>query len=194
VLDDALAYLRDGMLWLDGGFDAIHASPPCQAYSVATKAWNGRIKRAEHPDLVGPTRELLDATGLPYVIENVVGAPLENPTMICGTMFDPPMAVQRHRLFETNWPFEPPTWPCRHSLWQPQFPPTRSDRTQPASTVSVFGAGGGRAKNFELWKWAMDIDWMSKAELAEAIPPAYTEFVGAHLLAAVSHFPTETAG
>jgi DNA (cytosine-5)-methyltransferase 1 len=116
------------------------------------------------------------------VIENVVGAPLLEPTLICGTMFDPPMAVQRHRLFEANWDLTPPAWPCRHDLWEPQFPPTRSDRTRLAGTVSVFGAGGGRAKNYALWKWAMDVDWMTKHELAQAIPPAYCEFIGAQLM------------
>jgi DNA (cytosine-5)-methyltransferase 1 len=190
---DVLRFLIDGKRFMsDRGecwdflglhdFDAIHASPPCQAYSVATKAWNGRIKRAEHPDLVAPTRELLQATGLPYVIENVPGAPLENPIMLCGSSFG--LDVRRHRLFETNWPIM--ASPCAHHLQQERkFPPTRSDRTTPARVVSVFGAGGGRAKNFELWKDAMQIDWMDKRELCEAIPPAYTEFIGHQLLAHV---------
>ena len=183
VQADALEFIGDGS-WLDYEgvrvFDAIHASPPCQAYSVATKAWNGRIKRADHPDLVGPTRDLLEQTGLPWVIENVPGAPLRNAIQLCGSSFG--LDVRRHRLFETNWPVM--AAPCAHYLQQERrFPPTRSDRTTPARVVSVFGAGGGRAKNFELWKEAMDVDWMDKRELAEAIPPAMTEFLGAQLLA-----------
>ena len=181
VQDDALKVLEGYSMWSRAGtFDAIHASPPCQAYSVATKAWNGRIKRVEHPDLVGPTRDLLEQTGLPYVIENVPGAPLRNPIQLCGSSFG--LDVRRHRLFETNWSIM--AMPCAHHLQQERrFPPTRSDRTTPARVVSVFGAGGGRAKNFELWKDAMNIDWMDKRELAEAIPPDMTEFLGAQLMA-----------
>jgi DNA (cytosine-5)-methyltransferase 1 len=164
-------------------YDAIHASPPCQAYSVATKAWNGRIKRADHADLVGPTRDLLKASGLPYVIENVPGAPLENPIQLCGSSFG--LAVRRHRLFESNVPMMAPA--CAHHLQaERKYPPTRSDRTNLSPVVSVFGAGGGRAKNAELWAEAMGIDWMSKPELAQAIPPVYTEHVGGYLLAAVA--------
>jgi DNA (cytosine-5)-methyltransferase 1 len=169
--------------WVLGDFAAVHASPPCQAYSVATKAWNGRIKRAEHPDLVVPTRELLGAAGLPYVIENVPGAPLLNPVTLCGSSFG--LAVRRHRLFESDVPIM--AQPCAHHLQATRlYPPTRSDRTAMARVVSVFGAGGGRAKHAGLWAAAMGIDWMLKDELAQAIPPAYTEHIGGYLLAAVN--------
>jgi DNA (cytosine-5)-methyltransferase 1 len=172
---DALTFPLDG-------FDAIHASPPCQAFSVATKAWNGRIKRAAHPDLLPSMRARLQEWGRPYAIENVPGAPLENAVQLCGSSFG--LAVRRHRLFESNVPIMAP--PCAHHLQtERKYPPTRSDRVNLSPVVSVFGAGGGRAKNAALWAEAMRIDWMDKRELAQAIPPAYTEHIGHYLLAAV---------
>jgi DNA (cytosine-5)-methyltransferase 1 len=161
--------------------DAIHASPPCQAFTAYQR--NGRV--GEYPDLVAATRELLDDIGLPYVIENVVGSPLENPTMICGTMFDPPMEIQRHRLFETNWPLDPPMWPCRHKLnGRDRYPGGRSVARGGVSTHPV------RA-TIEIGSWdiplakqqeAMGIGWMTLEELSEAIPPAYTRFIGEQLV------------
>jgi DNA (cytosine-5)-methyltransferase 1 len=180
---DALAFLRAGG-WR--GFDAIHASPPCQKFSSITRI-NTRSTR-DHPDLIGPTRELLDATGLPYVIENVVQAPLR-PTsiLLCGSMFDPPLDVQRHRLFEANWPLEPPWWPCRHLLWTPRFRAAdyrgrRSGRLM--KVVPVYG-GTRYAGDRELRRAAMEIDWMTGEGLNEAIPPRYSEFVGRQLAAHV---------
>jgi DNA (cytosine-5)-methyltransferase 1 len=165
----------------------VHASPPCQLFSVATKAWNGRIKRAEHQELVTPTRELLREWGGAYVIENVPGAPLENAVQLCGSSFG--LAVRRHRLFESNVPLM--ALPCAHHLQQERkYPPTRSDRTNLSPVVSVFGAGGGRAKNAALWAEAMRIDWMDKAGLAQAIPPDYTEFLGLQVL---EHLAREAA-
>lgn len=173
---DALEYLAEH----GHEYDAIHASPPCQAYSVATKAWNGR---ADHPDLVGPTRKRLLAAGLPYAIENVVGAPLLNPVQLCGSSFG--LAVRRHRLFECGFPVM--VLPCAHHLQRERrFPPLRSERTRSATVVSVFGTGGGPAKDIALWSRAMGINWMTKAELAEAIPPAFTQYLGEYLLAAVN--------
>jgi DNA (cytosine-5)-methyltransferase 1 len=178
VQADALEYLAEH----GHEFDVVHASPPCQLFSVATKAWNGRIRRAEHVNLIPPVRALLRAWGGPYVIENVPGAPLENPVQLCGSSFG--LAVRRHRLFESNVPIMTPG--CAHHLQtEPKYPPTRSDRTRGATVVSVFGAGGGRAKNAELWATAMGIDWMTKHGLAQAIPPAYTEFLGGYMLGAL---------
>ena len=100
--DDALGYIEDGEGWDDlmGFFDAIHASPPCQAYSRTGHLARAQGNEQSKMDLVGPTRELLIATGLPYVIENVPGAPLVDPVTLCGSMFG--LAVRRHRLFESN--------------------------------------------------------------------------------------------
>jgi DNA (cytosine-5)-methyltransferase 1 len=156
------------------GFDAIHASPPCQRYSVATVFHPGR--QAEHPDLVGPTRELLQMSGLPWVIENVMGAPLLNPVMLCGTMFDG-LKVYRHRIFEA----EPPIyWPPYHN-WHEHRPTEVGRKVAEHGWMTVAGhfsnaAAGGRA---------MGIDWMTRDELRQAIPPAYTEWIGRQLLASI---------
>lgn len=147
-------------------FDAIHASPPCQAYTKARK-----LQGNTHPDLVGPTREILDEIGLPYVIENVVGAPLKDPVTLCGTMFG--LKTYRHRLFETNWELTPPAHP-EHVAKQTKMgrPPVDGEFMQVVGHYS--GAQAARE--------AMGIDWMNQREMAEAIPPAYTEFIGAQLI------------
>jgi DNA (cytosine-5)-methyltransferase 1 len=175
---DALEFPLDG-------FAAAHASPPCQLFTPYQRTGNV----GEYPDLIEPTRERLKASGLPYVIENVTGAPLHAPTLICGSMFDPPMDIQRHRLFETNWPLAAPAWPCRHKLWGPdRFPGGRSkERT---------GSSRGRVRGtIEIGSWdiplavqqrAMGIDWTTLRELSEAIPPAYTEFIGRQLMAEIT--------
>lgn len=158
------------------GFDAVHASPPCQAYSAAGQIWKGRLPEDRHPDLVDATRARLVATGLPYVIENVVGAPLTNYVVLCGDMFG--LGVKRHRLFETSF-----------MVWNP--PMCRS--SHPDFFVSVFG-GGAKAKKkgrgfpktnvvHSRACEAMGIDWMRRDEMSQAIPPAYTEWIGQQLIA-----------
>jgi DNA (cytosine-5)-methyltransferase 1 len=173
VLGDALEFLRSADL---SQFAYITASPPCQAYSVLRHA-PGEHRDA---DLIGPTREALIRTGLPYVIENVEGARdrLINPIMLCGSMFGlkTPNGAQlrRHRLFETSFPLAAPSR-CRHRR----------------PTIGVYG-GHFRDRRRETGKnhrpgsnlplehgfIAMGIDWrMTTAEVSEAIPPAYARFV-----------------
>jgi len=171
-------------------FDAIHASPPCQAHSTIGKQIRklGKTEN-EHPDLVPQTREMLKTSGLPYVIENVMGAPLENPIMLCGSSFG--LNVRRHRLFECSGFDIGLVPPCAHHWQKPRFISldrrrglAQLDTRGMASVVGVHGHhnyAGERA----LREWAMDIDWMSPYELTQAIPPAYTEFIGAQLLAHV---------
>lgn len=172
-------------------FAAIHASPPCQAHSTIGKQIRQRFESIEHIDLVAPTRELLVRTGLPYVIENVPGAPLVAAVTLCGSSFG--LDVRRHRLFETNWGLMGP--PCAHGWQTPRF---RSlDKRRGAKSVvpvhgssqlaSVVGVHGhiNYAGEQELRKKAMDIDWMSPYELTQAIPPAYTELVGHQLMAEI---------
>lgn len=171
---DALAFLDEH----GPEFDAIHASPPCQAYSAGRNIWRGRLPDGRHPDLVGQTRTLLVAANRPYVIENVVGAPLTNYIILCGDVFG--LGVKRHRLFETSF-----------LIWGP--PVCR--RSHPDFFVSVFG-GGAKAKksgrgfpktnivHAEASR-AMGIDWMTRDEMSQAIPPAYTEFIGRHMLHAL---------
>ena len=160
-------------------FDAIHASPPCQRYSPLAKLH----KDIEYPDLIAPTRTLLEQTALPWVIENVPGAPLRHPFKLCGSSFG--LDVRRHRLFETNWPIGllPP---CAHHLHTPRFQNTgKRRRAVLSSVVGVYGGSHFKGDNLKYRSDAMGIDWMQMDELSEAIPPAYTEFIGEQLLAHV---------
>ncbi len=173
---DALTFARD---WIGAGnFDAVHASPPCPRYSAATPATN----RDKHPDLVGPVRKLLQASGLPYVIENVPGAPLESPVRLCGSMFG--LGVRRHRLFETNVPMVQPA--CHHAL-QPQVWGVYGDHGDGGKQYFRPGSGTSRAVKAADATHAgevMGIDWMARwDDLADAIPPAYTEHIGRQLIA-----------
>lgn len=162
--------------------DAIHASPPCHAYSTAS----GNAKKAgtTYADLIPQTRELLEASGLPYVIENVVGSPLVDPVQLCGSSFG--LDVRRHRLFETNWHLTAP--PCDHAWQTPRFRSLDSRMVKKGRLASVVGVHGNcnYAGEGELRKKAMDIHWMTQPELAQAIPPAFTEHIGRQLIAAAS--------
>jgi DNA (cytosine-5)-methyltransferase 1 len=170
-LADALEFLADVE---PGEYDLVHASPPCQGYSV-TRFSTGR----EYPMLIAPVRERLLELGVPYVIENVEGARdhLRDPVMLCGSHFGlrardddgTLLELQRHRLFETSFPVLQPE--CRHD---------------PAAQVAgVYGGGpsrrtgsrGGYTPAAAVRRRLMGIDWMSRDELSEAIPPAYTEYI-----------------
>jgi DNA (cytosine-5)-methyltransferase 1 len=157
-------------------FDVIHASPPCQRYTMAQ---NAAQNAHAHPDLLdeSPLRDLLVATGLPYVIENVVGSPLCNPVMICGLSLG--LNVKRHRLFESNMPLMVP--PCTghdRDYFVIFGHECRNRRT---------GTAAGRKNRIAVGREAMDIDWMTRGELSEAIPPAYTELIGHQLLQALRY-------
>ena len=160
---DAIDFLR----WHHRHFDAIHISPPCQRYTNAQ-----RINKNDHVDLIPPTRELLDEIGLPYVIENVVGAPLRDPVMLCGGMFG--LGTYRHRLFETNWPLTAPDHPEHTASTQKM-----GRRPGPGQMMHVVGNFSG----VEQARKAMGIDWMTRDGLREAIPPAYAEHIGRQLAA-----------
>ena len=162
----------DATLFPLDGFDFIHASPPCQRYSTATKR-HGR--QDEHPDLVPAMRARLMASGKPYVIENVPGAPLVSPLLLCGSMFG--LGVRRHRLFETNFPAATCGW-CAHESQGPIVTVTG----RPGGTSTRDGDRG--RGDTAAWSAAMGIDWMSARELAQAIPPAYTRHVGREFIRA----------
>lgn len=174
---DALTLDWDWVL----SFDAIHASPPCQSYSDLAK----RNKNADDwPRLVEPVREMLQETGKPWIIENVEGAPLIDPIVLCGTMF-PPLRVLRHRLFESNIKLRAPKHVDKHPLvfTYDKRKSHYGKLDQDYSFVQVTGGGNCTMKNA---REAMGIDWMrTKVELNESIPPAYTEYLGTQLLKAV---------
>jgi DNA (cytosine-5)-methyltransferase 1 len=185
IQGDALDYLREH----GHEFDVIHASPPCQAFTALRTMPNAKA----HDDLLTPTRELLIALGKPYVIENVPGAPMSDYLILCGTMFGLGVdgsQLRRHRHFETN----PPIYMrplCNHrdgvvGVYGGGGPDKR--RRRPA-TVLVTGNAGGFSKrdgvqqfSTEERREAMGIDWMTGSELSQAIPPAYTEYLGRQLL------------
>lgn len=142
-------------------FDFIWASPPCQAFTLAQ-----RIQKRKHPDLIEPIRRKLKKSGVPYVIENVEGSPLIDPIMLCGIMFD--LQTYRHRLFECSFPIAQPNHPRHKAKVTKMGRPPRA-----GEFIHVVGnfSGVKRARK------AMGIDWMSRDELREAIPPAYSEYI-----------------
>lgn len=156
-------------------FDAIHASPPCQAYSPLN-AYNHKA----YPDLVDDVRAGLIATGLPYVIENVPQAPLREPALLCGAMFG--LTVYRHRAFETSFPLTAPPHPvhlqrCVRNGYLP---------TPDRPFMSIHGG-----KHSKAWRTkaaeVMGVPWTTTiTEVCEAIPPAYTHHIGAALLAEIA--------
>ncbi|HYE38257.1 DNA cytosine methyltransferase [Methylocaldum sp.] len=183
------AFIQHDALTLDmrflRSFDAIHASPPCQGYSEMRHA-PGAVGA---PMLIDETRALLEATGLPWVIENVEGAAwaMRAPITLCGSMFGlgaQGCRLQRHRLFESNVSLSAPH--CNHD---------------DAPVIGVYGGharkraakAGGRGTR-DVWEGghraaaseALGIDWMTLAEMSEAIPPAFTRHIGKQLLAHTS--------
>lgn len=168
VQADALEYVEAH----GNEYDLIHASPPCQQFTSLQGRW-GR----EYPDLIEATRAALIATGKPYVIENVAGAPMENPIMLCGSMFG--LRVIRHRLFETNPPIWWPPGHCTH----PRGAVGRRGHLGDREWMTVTGHFSNVAKAQQ----AMGgLDWMTQAELAQAIPPAYTKWLAEQMQEALA--------
>ena len=173
---DALAYLDTADLTR---FAAIHASPPCQHYTMMLN--HGMASRTAHPDLVGATRDRLATTGKPYIIENVIGAPVQG-IRLCGGMFG--LRMYRHRLFESNTllfaPYHPAhIYKAAHAGIVPQ--------------LHEFWSICGHFANRDGARAAMGVEWMqTKYEIAQAIPPAYTDYLGAQLLYALR--TTESGG
>lgn len=161
-------------------FAAIHGSPPCQAFTLAQ-----RIQGRAHPDLVDPTRQLFAVTGLPWVIENVEGAPLRHPVTLCGAMFPGELEVYRHRLFETSFPLAQPEHPEHVAPLRKMGRPPRD-----GEFMHVVGNFSGVARARD----AMGgLDWMTRDGLREAIPSQYTQHIGEQLLAAVPVTPRPPA-
>ena len=168
---DALTYPLDG-------YDAYHASPPCQAYVD----YNQKGERdTKHPRLIAPIRHLLGLTSKPFVIENIHKAPLFAHILLCGSMFG--LRVRRHRYFEA---------PCLPLLMVPHC--NHKMKVSTGELIGVYARGGHGPRHGKGIREvaprppqvtadeAMDIDWMTKYELTQAIPPAYTEYIGKYLM------------
>ena len=170
---DALEVLADRKFL--AGFDAIHSSPPCQDWALATLSQ--RRRGAEYPDLIGPTRVLLEPLKIPWVIENVPDTPLRPDIRLCGCMFGLEIPgvgyLKRERWFETSWRAFGLEIPHRHR----------------GHAISIAGHGTPswmRARTGHIrvaeWRRVMGVDWTTRDELTEALPPAYTAYVGGHLM------------
>ncbi len=163
--DDALTYPLDG-------FDLIHASPPCQLYTRKEASWGRpRTYFYEHPDLLGPTKERLIESGNPWIIENVVGAPMESQLLLCGTMLG--LRIIKHRIFEANWklPLQPSN--CDHSdVYNPWYGKGRSaaKHREAQGTPWIPQSGGASRKKGVT------------GDVFNALPPAYTKYIGEHFL------------
>ena len=143
------------------GFDFIWASPPCQAHTKAQ-----RIRGNHHPDLIDKTRAKLIASGIPFCIENVPGAPLLDPIMLCGAMFG--LRTYRHRLFECSFPVAAPPHPKHTAPLRKMGRPVR-----PGEFMHIVGNFSGA----NLAREIMEMPWAARDELREAIPPAYSEYI-----------------
>lgn len=174
VLMDVFKYLETTDI---SEFDVIHASPPCQAYSATRHLTN-----VKHSDRLEELRDVLVEIGKPYVIENVVGAPLRRPIMLCGTMF-PPLRVIRHRLFESNIKLVAP----KHEEVHPAVVTRNTNRKaygQLDEWKDFVSVTGGRHCSNAAARDAMGVDWyMTGYEVAQAIPPPYTKYIGEQLIA-----------
>jgi DNA (cytosine-5)-methyltransferase 1 len=164
----------DAMTYPLDGFDFIHASPPCQSFSFASLFHAGT--QDKYPDLVNPIRRRLLATRVPYVIENVAGAPIRQDVLMCGEMFG--LRVHRHRYFEVHGFLVMQAPHSKHNL--------RGADHNCHIEDGVTRIVAGNFANLTDAGDAMGIDWMTRHELAESIPPAYTEHIGnalaAHLM------------
>jgi hypothetical protein len=174
ALGDALDFLATH--WRS--FDAVHASPPCQASSALTKGTN---KGREYVQLIPETRRLLRAIGVPSIIENVQGSDLRRDLTLCGEMFG--LDVIRHRYFEVSgFTATAPT----HKPHRGRVRGWRHGTYYDGPYVAIYGDGGGKGSVAE-WQAAMGIDWTDdRKAIAEAIPPAYTEHIGRQLIAHLS--------
>lgn len=188
VQDDALHFLDTADL---SQFTFIHASPPCQEYSRTRHLRNATAPQAKHAlKLIQPVRERLVHSGLPWIIENVAFSDLPDALELCGSMFGLP--IQRHRWFSSSHLLFAPG-PCQHtdSCINPVGGKVRGYGA--LATQKMYTCKDGRKRKRESYlslaigRRAMGIDWMTMAELSQAIPPAYTEYIGKLLLTCIDH-------
>jgi DNA (cytosine-5)-methyltransferase 1 len=164
----------DALAFPLAGFDAIHASPPCQAHSTL-KHRTGK----NYECFIDRIRARLIAWGGPYVIENVMGAPLINPVRMCGSVF-PELNVRRHRLFESNVALH--DLGCLHKLQPEPVDVSGTGARRLGPRTDGKGGNSRKPRNLEEARSVMGIDWMTRKELSQSIPPAFTELIGGTLL------------
>lgn len=150
------------------GFDFVWASPPCQHFSSMSGCRVGL--KDKYPDLIEATRNKLKAWGGPYIIENVAGSPLVDPVLLCGTMFG--RNLYRHRLFESNIRLTAPIHPAH------VIPASKAGHWTPGTIISV----AGNFAPVALARKEMGINWTNRSELAEAIPPYFSEYLGKQII------------
>lgn len=161
-------------------FDLVHASPPCQHFTRYRNAVKDITDR--YQDLIEPTLQLLDSSGPPYVVENVPGAPIRADIVLCGSMFG--LDVRRHRVFQLSGFGMVLTPPCHHKTWTKRRYKSSSNRANLRYTIEV----GAWDEPVERQKQAMGVDWpVTVRELSEAIPPAYTRFIGQQFITQAAH-------
>lgn len=165
VQGDALEYVAK----FGCRFNAIHASPPCQAYSETQ-----RLMGRSHPDLIAKTRDVLQSLPVHWVIENVPGSPLINPVELCGSMFG--LRTYRHRLFEASFPIVAPGHP-------PHVAPQAKMGRPPKDGQFIHVVGNFSGMEFA--RKAMGIEWMVRGEMSQAVPPSFTEFIGKQMIASI---------
>lgn len=172
----------DALMFPLEGYDLIWASPPCQHYTAGlTRTVELGRGGKQHPDHIKAVRERLAATGQPYIIENVVGAPLISPILLCGVMFG--LRVQRHRLFESNlFLFGLTHIKHKGTLHTGEYVPVYNGKWRNSNSTKMVPLENLRVG---AWSAAMGIDWMTQQELAQAIPPAYSKFLGRQVFAQI---------
>ena len=170
IRGDVMDYIHD--VDFMRSFDVIHASPPCQTFSSTKHLRNAQGRTTDKQDLIEPVRSALIAASVPYVIENVMGAPLINPVTLCGSAFG--LKVRRHRLFESS----------------EQLTGTTCSHNEQGRPIGIYGSmrdeipnGGRTAKTMQEANKAMGIEWMIWGELVESIPPVYAQYIGEQLCA-----------
>lgn len=186
VWAEALYYLRTYADEIRATYAAVHASPPCQDHSTLTAGNRSRIDWwDEHDDLIPATRAGLQELGLPWVLENVPASWIRPDIELCGEMFG--LNVIRHRYFEIgNWKLGQT---IEHQPHRGRVRGWRNGVWTEGPYFQVYGKGGGKGTVAQ-WKQAMGIDWkMTRAQVAEAVPPAYTEWIGGQLLAYLGESP-----
>ena len=177
----------DALLFPLEGFDFIWASPPCQAHTkIKSSAWDKEAYKGKHPDLIPETRRRLIASGVPYIIENVPLAPLLNPIILCGSYFNLQTncgaQLRRHRQFECSFNVGPSV-PCCHTdrtigIFGAKARDTAMEKRHYTKPKETRGKPPKLLFTLEDARKAMGIDWMNMKELAQAIPPAYSEYLG----------------